>query len=344
MVPAVSSDDGLFVVMTGLPGSGKSTLGRSLAVEMGLPHIDKDDVLETLFDTVGVASPDERSRLSRASDSVMETLARASRGAVLTSFWRRGDLSGTSGTPTDWLRALPAGAVVEVHCDCPPEESARRFTERQRHPGHFDDRKALLDVVGQFEPLAALGPLGIGPLVRVDTNGTVDAAAVARAVRQAADGPVPRPTTRVLLIDDLGRTLLFRSLSEERGDAFWYPPGGGVDAGETHEAAGRRELWEETGLTDPVLGPEIGHRRHVVAWGGVSYDVRERWFLSRVPPFDISTDGFDEAERLDILEHRWWTLAELHAATERLVPEDLADLVAGILRDGPPAQPLTLGR
>ena len=171
------------IVVTGLPGSGKTTLGRSLAEELGLPSLDKDDILETLFDHVGVASPDDRGRLSRASDAVMESLAGSSTGAVLSSHWRREELSTVSGTPTAWLRDRPAGTVVEVYCDCPPALAAQRFAQRTRHPGHGDGDRTAEDLRAQFEPLAALGPWQIGALVRVDTTRPVDAAAVAHVVR-----------------------------------------------------------------------------------------------------------------------------------------------------------------
>lgn len=42
------------------------------------------------------------------------------------------------------------------------------------------------------------------------------------------DTPVLRPSARVLLIDDNGRTLLFASM-DEAGRTFWYPAGGGAN-------------------------------------------------------------------------------------------------------------------
>jgi hypothetical protein len=46
--------DRKFVVIAGLPGSGKSWLGHQLAPLLGLPLIDKDDILELRFKTKGV--------------------------------------------------------------------------------------------------------------------------------------------------------------------------------------------------------------------------------------------------------------------------------------------------
>ncbi|HWL37020.1 MAG TPA: NUDIX domain-containing protein [Frankiaceae bacterium] len=153
--------------------------------------------------------------------------------------------------------------------------------------------------------------------------------------------PVVRPGARVLLLDDADRLLLFRGVSDA-GDGFWFPPGGAVEPGEDAAAAAVREVREETGA-EVVLGPEVWHRRHVVAWGGVTYDCRERWFVARVAAFEVDTSGFTDEEHEAGFVHRWWTLAELRAATERLVPAVLATALETLLREGPPAEPVDVG-
>jgi glucokinase len=158
-------------------------LGSALAADLGLPFFDKDDILETLFDQLSVVSSEDRQRLSRASDAVLQTVALASAGAVLASFWRCEDLSTTSGTPTGWLRGREPGSVVEVYCRCPADVAAQRFTQRRRHPGHLDSSRTGGGLLAQLESLASLGPWGIGPLVEVDTTGAVDVGAVAALVR-----------------------------------------------------------------------------------------------------------------------------------------------------------------
>ena len=63
-----------------------------------------------------------------------------------------------------------------------------------------------------------------------------------------------RPTSRILVLDPGDRILLFfgevgYSLEPHRrpdATGFWMLPGGGVDPGESHDAAASRELWEET--------------------------------------------------------------------------------------------------
>jgi len=183
----------LFLVMSGLPGSGKTTLGRNLASALDLPMLDKDEILEGLFDSLGIGDAEWRNRLSRSADEVLRRLAVQSGGAVLASFWRHPQSTSESGTSTSWLNILP-GPVVEVYCECTPETAAERFLARQRHKGHLDDRKRTDEVVAGFVRWAAFGPLGVGALIRVDTSVAVDVESVVSRLRiSILDTVVPRP-------------------------------------------------------------------------------------------------------------------------------------------------------
>ena len=158
----------LFVVMTGLPGSGKTTLGRAVAARLGLGLLDKDTMLEALFDTLGCDGLPARRQLSRAADAVLRATAEACPGAVLVSFWRRAG-SDEGGTDAGWLAGLP-GRVVEVHCRCPVEVALARFRARARHPGHHDGLRSEAALRAQFEAVAARGALGGFDLVEVDCS------------------------------------------------------------------------------------------------------------------------------------------------------------------------------
>jgi shikimate kinase len=168
------------VVVTGLPASGKTTVGGLLQHRLGLPLIDKDTILESLFDSLG--SPDQaaRTRLSRASDEVLFSLAAQSADPVLVNWWNH------DSAPSR-LRSI-SPLTVEVFCDCPVEVAAARFEARKRHPGHHDPQRTPDEVVEQVRRAreAFRGPLRLGgPLIHIDTSDVLDSDTVAAQVRKA---------------------------------------------------------------------------------------------------------------------------------------------------------------
>jgi 8-oxo-dGTP diphosphatase len=145
-----------------------------------------------------------------------------------------------------------------------------------------------------------------------------------------------REAVRALVVDSDQRVLLVRF--EFPTATRWALPGGGLEPGESHLDALHRELAEEVGLIDPVIGPQIWHRLHIVPFLNGKFDgQRERIFL-------IHCDAFEAAPRLTwaqmnaefVHELRWWTLDEIAASDAHFVPQELHMLLTTLLRDGPP--------
>jgi len=181
-----------YLVLSGLPASGKSTLARMLSPALQLPVIDKDDILEGLFLARGVGDGAWRSALSREADGLMETMAMSQTQAILVSWWRHPESRVDSGTATAWLRGLPT-EPLEIHCVCEPIVAARRFLARVRHEGHLDTTRTLGELVQQFEAHAAHGPLGIGACITVSTMGDPDTAALIPRIRSRSNSPHTGP-------------------------------------------------------------------------------------------------------------------------------------------------------
>ena len=154
---------------------------------------------------------------------------------------------------------------------------------------------------------------------------------------------VRRPAARVLVLDPDDRVLLIRFRSRVSGRAWWLTPGGGVDPGETYEAAAVRELAEECGLHGVVLGPCVWFREHEFTWNGVHYLQQERFFVARVQPFELSRVGWTEEEATVLGEHRWWSVDEMLASADEFAPRRFGPLLQSLLEDGIPSEPIDTG-
>ena len=152
-----------------------------------------------------------------------------------------------------------------------------------------------------------------------------------------------RPAARAVVLDPDGRILLVRF--EFPTQTVWATPGGGIENGESHEDAIRRELEEETGLVDAQVGPPLWSRLHVIPFIGGQWDgQQEQYHLVRTPSF--TPQPMLPWERLNaeyLFELRWWTLDELEQADVTFAPRRLPELVASLLRDGPPAVTIDVG-
>ena len=173
-----------FVVISGLPGSGKSTLAQRLAPALRLALIDKDVILERLFEAMGAGDAEWRRALSRESDVLLEEEAKKSEGAILVSHWHVPGMPSNSGTPTAWISGLPA-QVVNVHCECPVEIAAERFFHRKRHPGHLDHERSFAEIFASLRDAARFESLKIGPRIEVDTSQAADVDRVLQEITAA---------------------------------------------------------------------------------------------------------------------------------------------------------------
>lgn len=177
-----------FIVVTGLPASGKSTVGAAVAGALALPLLDKDEILEALFDSLGMGDGEWRTKLSRAADLVFQRLAMRAKGAVLVSWWQHPQSDVASGTSPSWLCSLP-GEFIEIHCKCAPQVAAERFFARRRHAGHLDTTKSKTAEIDKFERFVWPGALGIGRVLEVDTEHAVNVEALVEQL--ASPEPIP---------------------------------------------------------------------------------------------------------------------------------------------------------
>lgn len=164
-----------FVLVGGWPASGKTTLSRVLAREIGMPCLSKDEVKEALMDELGApATVDESRELGVMAVREVLRAAAALDAAVIDGTWFPYSLP---------LVQELGGPFVEVRCRLDVALARQRYVARVRDPRHLDHRRTPDELWGR--PVI---PLGVGPVVEVDTTSPLDAAAVAARVLAAFRG------------------------------------------------------------------------------------------------------------------------------------------------------------
>ncbi|MBV8188369.1 MAG: NUDIX domain-containing protein [Alphaproteobacteria bacterium] len=160
---------------------------------------------------------------------------------------------------------------------------------------------------------------------------------------------IERPSARLILLDPQDRLFLFNvhdpavfDPTDPHHDPFWVMIGGMVDPGEEFVEAAVREAYEETKL--PVIDAPrwVWQRQRRMSWRGKDVLHKERFFLARTDRTEIDTSGLDERERSWTRGHRWWKADEIAASGDRFEPGELGSHFAALLRDGVPAEPITL--
>jgi predicted kinase len=167
------------VVVSGAPGTGKSTVATAVAGDLGWPLLTLDPIKEALADVLGLGDEEWSDRLGDAAAEVVFRSAHAYPDAVAEGWWR--------GARRDRALLEFTGAL-EVFCTADPDEVRDRVTTRHqgwRHPIHRDVMNPAL-IERAVEVTRTVTPLGLGSgLVVVDTMRTDATPRAVEAVRAA---------------------------------------------------------------------------------------------------------------------------------------------------------------
>jgi adenylate kinase family enzyme len=161
------------VVVTGVPGSGKTTLAQSLADELGAPFLSLDSVKERQYETYG--APLGGRVLRQAAEDELGDLLAGSVDLAVVDIWVQPDRD------TDRVITLlqrQAASTVEVLCRVPAKVAVERYVRRVRAGPHQPADAETLRRIRRA--VRTIQPLGLGPCLEIDTAQPV-------VVRQVAD-------------------------------------------------------------------------------------------------------------------------------------------------------------
>jgi predicted kinase len=143
----------MIILMAGLPGTGKTTLARSLAESTGGCVLSKDEIRAALF------APDDIEYSSTQDDFCMEIMLQAAafllkknpqRNIFLDgrTFSRRYQIDRVLAVATEMAQRW---AILE--CVCSEEAARRRLALDDSHPARNRNFSLYLDVDAHFEPI-----------------------------------------------------------------------------------------------------------------------------------------------------------------------------------------------
>ncbi len=174
----------LVIIVTGLPGTGKTSLAERLATDLELAFVYKDGIKERLFETLGWGEPEWSAKLSVASQELLyyfaESQLKASRSFIIESNFKPEIDTARFQALQKIYHFLP----VQLHLFGQGEVLFQRVIDRTRHPGHVEQSQ-----LEYFRKMLLEGRTGVleleGPVFEIDTTDfeKVDYNAILAALR-----------------------------------------------------------------------------------------------------------------------------------------------------------------
>lgn len=182
----------VIVLITGMPATGKTTLGKTLSEKYLFPFISKDALKERIFDALGWSDKDWSLKVSAAShrimDYVIEEELKAGQSIILESNFKHA----IDSARFTKMQSRFGCEVVQILCWAKGEVVFERFMKRigttERHPGQVEKispeeiRRGFVAANGKDVPLDIPGKT-----IELDTTDTehIDYSEIYNAIEAA---------------------------------------------------------------------------------------------------------------------------------------------------------------
>jgi 2-phosphoglycerate kinase len=161
------------IFITGLPATGKTTIGNEIRQKLEIPFFSKDIIKELLFDSLGFSDREWSKKIGQAAylilDNIIKEELMAGRTFILESNFKP---QFDNQKFRDWQKQYNFKSI-QIICSTEPKILFERFKQRtengQRHPGHRD-----MDNLDEWEKILSSQksePLDIkGRIIDIDTT------------------------------------------------------------------------------------------------------------------------------------------------------------------------------
>lgn len=153
-----------------------------------------------------------------------------------------------------------------------------------------------------------------------------------------------RQAARVICTNPGNEVLLIRAAdpADPGKEPWWELPGGGIDPGETAEQCCARELREEVGITDAVIGECVWTQHAQFTFAGWDFDQHERIHVATCGGEASTATALEAFEAMAFRGWRFWPLADLLTDPSPTVPPRLREFLPAVLDGARPVPPVDI--
>jgi predicted kinase len=156
------------IVVSGPPAAGKTNLAKSLGKDLDLPILAKDDIKESLFDSLGYSDRAYSIRIGRAAFELQFKLAKELVDNNVSFILETAFHYHSS---ANIAKVLSGADILQVWCSADVTILLKRAKTRPRHPGHAGWDPTIEEEFRSRVEAGNYNALDIGgTLIRLNTN------------------------------------------------------------------------------------------------------------------------------------------------------------------------------